>query len=380
MIAWSVVVVPLLAPRSADAQQQTPKQALKAFIATLNQHRPDCSLMAADLREAFTEPVLAGQSKFSVGRLATDADRLAVCGSAVAIQQRGTQRIRTILAGASVRERSDTVARLRVHVRLRFLFLQDEDLRITVWMERENGAWKLATSRELLQTAEDGASAAPSSLRQWQAYRRRLAARAARHRAEQQRQAQSARDLTSTVASQPLTCEGRSSQATDPARDVVWSSGMDPVPDQGRPTIDMLAGSLRSLDGTYCWELRFTRPPGPTFDISVGVSRRSSVPAPRDAQPVEFHQGVVVHVENGTALADIDTGDWWTVNFRPVEVSQTADVVRVKLTRGDLFHSDGPFDGRHDFRWEVESFEDNPTGVDDASNWMDELAGALHSP
>ena len=157
-----------------------------------------------------------------------------------------------------------------------------------------------------------------------------------------------------------------------------FASGYDLVPDQSAPTIDLLAASLHSRDGHYCWEVRFARPPGPNYELDVGVSRRSRARARPDVQPYEFGRGVTVAVMNGTALAGVDAEK--PQNFVPVAVSQAGSTVRVSLARGDLFDRAGPFDGRHSFRWTIESFADNPNGREDAAVWMDTLTGAPHVP
>jgi len=366
----------------AKAQQQTPQQMVRTFISTVNARRADCSLMIDDLVESFAVPTLLGQDLFAP-QVLTQEQRLASCRTLIrgynGLHDEMDQWRRTVIEHVSIAERTDTLVRLRVHIRHRYESGDDEQ-RITVWMELENGQWKLATHEKLLQLS---GLRVPANMRQWPAYRQRIARAAAKHRAHLERRVASAREHTVAVLAQPLGCDGRLSQAKDPPRDVEFSSGRGFVPDQRRPTIDMLAASLHSQDDQYCWRLDFARPPGPSYGINLTVSRRSRAPTRLAVQPYVFQQEVTIVVRNGSALAGVDAGESESesaMNFVPVAVSQTDTIVRLRLARRDLFHRAGPFDGRHSFRWAIVTYEDNPTGILDEAAWEDTLTGPPHNP
>lgn len=360
---WTVASVSAAAP-------QTPERTLRAFVASVNARQPDCSLLLDDQVELFavepptsTEPPTADQ-------------RLASCADIIKRNLGEPARlIRTTVVSVVVAERADALVRLRVHVRHHYRS-HDEDQRITVWMAVEAGRWKLATDSLLLPPM---GNLVPESLRRWPAYRRWLAGEAADHRADLVQQRALVRRLTRPVASQLLDCDGRLSQVTDPSQDVSWLMYHGaPVTDPSLPTIDMLAASLRSQAGQFCWEVRFARPPGPRYQIHVSVWRHSRTRNPRKVGPLVFFQEIGISVNNGTALArDEEAG------FVPVEVSQTADIVRLKLTRAVLFRPSGPSDGRHPFTWAIDSAEDAPSAARPTRkhvSWWDDLPGPTHHP
>lgn len=338
--------------------------------------------MIDDLVEAFAWPLAVDQSPFAP-QVLTQQERMAACralirrGSGLADESEILRR--TVIRRVSTAARTDRVVQLRVSVVHRYESGTRDVQRANVWLELEDGRWKLATHEQLLRVSF---MPAPVNLRQWRTYRRRLAREAATNRARVERRVASARELRAPVVSELFSCDGPVSQATDPPGDVEFASGGDLVPDQSVPTIDLLAASLHSRDGHYCWEVRFARPPGQSYELDLAVSRRSRARARPDVQPYEFGHEVTVAVTNGTALAgvDADEREWPAQNFVPVAVSQAGPIVRVSLARGDLFDRAGPFDGRHSFRWTIESFADNPNGVEDTAVWTDELRGAPHVP
>lgn len=207
-----------------------------------------------------------------------------------------------------------------------------------------------------------------------------MAAGAPAARAGRPQEVKPALHATTVVQSQPLTCTGRTSGATDPTRDVVWASGMDPVDDQSRPTIDVQAVSLHSRAGKLCWQVRFAHPPGASFELNVRVSRNSRRPVAWNVQPVVFTHEVSISVKDGKALAGLDPLNEETTEFVPIELSQTGNLIRVKLASRDVLTRREGFSTRRSFRWTLQSLERNPTGFEDTLYWMDEVPGSLHSP
>lgn len=364
-----VLAVSLAGSQPAFAQARTPELALKDFVADINAGKPSCSLLVADLRDEFTYPLLdpldplSPQSWSATGQTKLCNAWIFLFNVGIPWDEDTREWKRTTLSRIVVAERTDTVVHLSVHAKHYFTSRRDNrDQQINVWMQLEDGAWKLASLNQLVQFESDPA---PDTLARWVRYRDRLTRSAAALRAELARQTQAALAATAIVAAAPLACRGRSSRVTDAARDVNWAAFPKRVRNQRAPTIDMTSAALRSSAGGLCWQIGFARPPGPRFRLAIDLfGGPATAPSAR-------YQLVDISVKDGKAFASTKNPSDKPV-LVPLEISRTGRMIRFKIVGRDLH---GSVNTLRPFRWALHSYEGRLS-----SEWTDEIDDGVHRP
>lgn len=130
------------------------------------------------------------------------------------------------------------------------------------------------------------------------------------------------------IADRPLDCDGPTTRAGDPPRDLDWSPSDDfEQIDQEAAEGDVRSAALTSVPGALCLELRLRKPVPSQLDLGLRIYQRQ--PAGFDASSdvyVELRDGTAV----GTKTVRGDGEQMKTVLFG-VRASAVGDTVRVRV-------------------------------------------------